>query len=146
MTTNRWAPAAGGVWNDLQTEAARLWQNLVGERAGRPGLAPSYPPINLWEDGDNLHVETELPGMQLDRIELTVTGNQLTLAGERPAPAGGGAWHRQERGAGKFRRVVDLPIAVDPDKVEARFEQGLLSITLPKAESARARRIPVKAE
>jgi len=146
MMTNRWAPLTGAVWNDLQTEAARVWQNLVGEGAGRPGLAPSYPPINLWEDGDNLRVEAELPGMRLDGLELTVTGDQLTLAGERPAPAIKGLWHRQERGAGKFRRVVELPVAVDADKVEARFEQGVLSITLPKAEHARARRIPVKAE
>src|SRR4051794_26686221 len=101
MPTTRWAPFATGLWNDLQGQAGKLWQDLVGGRGNWPGLAPSYPPINLWEDGDNLRVEAELPGVQLDKLDLVVTGEQLTLQGERPVQEGKGTWHRQERGLGK---------------------------------------------
>ncbi len=73
--------------------------------------------------------------------------NQLTLQGERlPEEPNNGRWHRRERGFGRFRRLLELPLPVDADKVEATLEDGLLHLTLPKAEEARPRRIAVKAE
>jgi HSP20 family protein len=106
----------------------------------------AYPAVNVWEENEALHVESELPGLNLADLEIYVTGgNQLTLKGKRQKTAlEKGAWHREERTFGQFSRVLSLPFAVDADKVEARFDNGVLHIVLPKAESARARKIVVK--
>jgi HSP20 family protein len=106
-----------------------------------------YPPMNLWEDENNLYVEAELPGFGLDDLEMYVTGeNQLSIKGERKQPElGKGTWHRQERGYGAFSRLMELPGAVDNEKVSAEFKNGVLTITLPKKEEAKPRRIEVKA-
>jgi HSP20 family protein len=112
------------------------------------GLAVSYPAVNLWEDNDNIYVEAELPGMQLGNMEIYVNeGNLLTIQGNRqPEQIPNGLWHRQERGFGQFSRALPLPAAVNSDKVEAHFDQGILSIKLPKAEYAKPKRIAVKGE
>jgi HSP20 family protein len=74
-------------------------------------------------------------------------GNQLTIKGEQKVNAGQkGAWHRRERGQGAFTRTLTLPFLVDPDKVEARLENGVLVVKLAKHESAKPRKIVVKAE
>jgi HSP20 family protein len=108
----------------------------------------AFPPVNVWEDGDAFHVEAELPGLTQEQLQLSVTNrNQLTLQGERlPAEADKGRWHRRERGFGRFQRLLKLPAPVDADKIEATFENGVLHVTLPKAEEARPRRISVKGE
>jgi HSP20 family protein len=125
----------------------RLFGRLSHEFDG-PSLAPSYPLVNVWEDANNIFVEAELPGMDLSKLEIYVSeGNQLTIQGDRqPCESGKGIWHRQERGFGQFSRTITLPIAVNADKVEARLDQGVLRITLPKSESARPRQIKVKGE
>ncbi len=109
--------------------------------------APSYPPLNVWEDQDSYFVESELPGLKLDHIRVSVAeGNQLTIAGER-APSGPAraAWIKQECGHGTFARAITLPAAVDADKVEARYDAGVLTLTLPKSAAAKPRRIAVQA-
>src|SRR5688500_14524957 len=88
-------------WSGLdwfQDEMNRLFDRFEGGVA--PGQAGGYPPVNVWEDTDHLYVEAELPGLQLDKLELYVTeGNQLSLRGVRQPPqAEKGLWHRQERG------------------------------------------------
>jgi HSP20 family protein len=133
--------------NRLSNQMEQVFGRFNG--GGRQTLAPTeYPPINLWEDEERVYAEAELPGMKLDDLEIFVTGgNQLTISGERKEPAGNGAaWHRRERGYGRFTRVIELPGAVDEDKVEAQFKLGVLTITLPKREEAKPRRIAVKAE
>jgi HSP20 family protein len=142
----------GGVpfWNQLHnvaTEMNNLFERWDGNSALR-AFAPAYPALNVWEEGDNLFVEAELPGMQPADIEILVTGgDQLSLKGERKAPEVEKAvLHRQERGFGKFVRTMQLPYQVDPEKVEARFENGVLRIQLTKSETARARKITVKGE
>ena len=102
--------------------------------------------MNLWEDAGNLYVEAELPGLNLEDLEIYVTGeNQLSIKGERKQlDLTQGTWHRQERGYGNFARLMELPSAVDSDQVSADFKQGVLTITLPKRESAKPRRIEVK--
>jgi HSP20 family protein len=109
--------------------------------------APPFPPLNVWEDKDHFYVESELPGLKLDDIRVSVAeGNQLTIAGERvPDRPESGAWLRQECGFGEFVRTLTLPAAVDPDKVEARYEAGVLTLTLPKSDAAKPRRIAVRA-
>jgi len=139
----RWQPLS---WNPLRE--SREGMMLVRERFAadsHPALAPSYPPLNAWGDGDKVYVEAELPGMQLDHLEIYVTEeNQLTVQGERRKPEPDkGVWYAQERGFGRFSRTVLLPVKVDADKVEARFEFGVLSVTLPRSEAGKPRRISV---
>ena len=132
-----------------------MWANRIFEQMnqlfGPVGFdAPppaAYPPLNVWEDDDNLYVEAELPGMTPEDIEASVAeGDQLTIAGERKLQATeNGSWLRQECGYGRFSRTVTLPAEVDADAVEASYEAGVLTLTLPKMEEARPKRITVKA-
>lgn len=150
MLTMRWNQLSN-LWNEMdrfQSEMNQLFGRYSAGNSNWRPLAVSYPPVNVWLDEENVHVEAELPGMELDKMAIYVTqGNQLTIQGERhPAGPANGVWHRQERGFGKFSRSVTLPILVDADKVEARFEHGVLHIRLPKSEAAKPKRIAVKAE
>jgi HSP20 family protein len=113
-----------------------------------PALAVSYPPVNLWEDDDFVYAEAELPGLKLPDLEIAVTAdNRLTLKGKRePAAPEKVEWHRQERGFGGFERAIELPVSVDAGNVEARLENGVLTIKLAKSPAAKPRKIPVKAE
>ena len=112
-----------------------------------PGLAVSYPTLNLREDEDFIYAEAELPGQKLADLEITVTGeNRLTIRGERKEPTPvQGEWHRRERGLGRFERTLDLPVSMDTSKVEASLENGILCIKLAKSPQAKPRKIPVKA-
>jgi HSP20 family protein len=106
------------------------------------------PALNVWEDESFFYIEADLPDVSPERLDVTVKeGNRLTLSGERKAhdPANA-VWHRQERFSGTFTRELTLATPVDPEKVEAKFEQGVLKLTLPKSEGARPRKIFVKGE
>lgn len=136
---NLWTP-----YVDLRREIDRLLDNFTGDGGGR---ARTFPAVNLWEDGDSLYLEAELPGVGQDDIDISAIGNELTLRGRRsPRQGDNVAYHRQERGAGEFSRAVTLPAEVDADKIEASLKDGVLTLKLPKAEAAKARKIKVKAE
>ena len=148
MPPSRWhaIPQAWRQLQQLQSEMNRLFSRWGEEGVRGPA---SYPPVNVWEEGDSVLVQAELPGMDLDDLEIFVTGNdQLTLKGERkpPAVAQDAVQHRQERGFGSFVRVLPLPFPVDSTHVEARLENGVLYIKLPKHEAAKPRKIVVKAQ
>jgi HSP20 family protein len=150
MRLNRWQ-TFNPVWNQLgqlQAEMNQLFDRWGGEGRRFLGIGGEYPAVNVWEEGDVVNLEAELPGLDLHDLEIYVTGgNQLTLKGERKTqtPAQG-VKHREERPNGAFTRVLTLPYPVDADKVEAKFENGVLHVTLPKHESARPRKIQVKSE
>lgn len=147
MLMTRWTPFLTPEFAQLRDQMDRLFNQLIGQRTTWPALAYSYPPVNVWEDENNVYAEAELPGMDLNSVEIYVTdGNQLTIRGQRPTFEEKGIWHRQERGVGQFCRVLTLPVDVDPDHVDARLENGVLHLTLPKSETAKPRRITVKAE
>jgi HSP20 family protein len=138
------------MWGQLQqfqNEMNRLFDRW-GDGGGRAGGAATFPAVNVWEENDEVFVEAELPGLDLKDLEIYVTGgNQLTLKGERkPFAPETGVWHRQERAYGHFTRGLTLPFPVDADKVDARLENGVLLVRLAKHESARPRKIQVKAE
>lgn len=149
MLATRWNPLEEmqSEMNRLRGEMDRLF-GRYGASSRRMFSPTEYPAVNIWEDDDNLYLEAELPGMELNDLEIYVNrGNLLTLSGERKDPPyEGGTWHRRERGFGRFTRVIELPNAVDADRVEAHFKHGVLTITLPKEEHAKPRRIEVKAE
>jgi HSP20 family protein len=143
LQLSRWQPLSWSPWREFPAEMRLVRERLAA--GSRPALASSYPPLNIWGDSDKVYAEAELPGMQLDHLEIYVTEEtQLTIQGERRKPElGNGVWYRQERGFGQFSRTILLPVKVDADKVEARFEHGVLFVTLPKSEAAKPRRISV---
>ena len=132
--------------HQLRREMDRLLGGFVGNvgELAWPVTGRGRPAVNLWEVDDALKLELELPGVEKDQIELSVVGDELSIKIERPdAEPQGATYHRRERGVGTFARVVPLPVEVDPDKVEAELRHGVLTITLPKAEAARPRKIQV---
>jgi HSP20 family protein len=145
----RWDP-----FNQLWREMSRLQDDVSrffgdwGWSGRRPGLAVAYPALNVWEDDEFVYAEAELPGMKLEDLEIYVTGeDQLSLQGKRePVGPEKAIWHRQERGFGAFERVITLPVPVNADKVEARFEHGILTMKMAKSEAAKPKKITVKSE
>lgn len=113
-------------------------------RGQRPG-AGVFPALNVTETAESFRVRAELPGLSKDDIEISVDGQQLSIAGERQiAPESENSrYHRRERAAGRFSRVVNLPADVETSEVTARYELGVLTIELPKAEAARPRTITI---
>ena len=143
MLATRWEPLT--QMNRLRHEMDRLFDRW-GDSRPQQYARNTFPPLNLWENDDNLFVEAELPGFALEDLEIMVTGgNQLSIKGERQAPElEGGTWHRRERGFGTFNRALELPGYVDSENVSAEFKNGVLTITLPKREEVKPRRIEVK--
>ncbi len=105
-----------------------------------------FPLINITEDANGYRVRAEMPGVKNEDLEVQVVGRNLTISGERKIKieAEGARYHRREREAGKFSRVVSLPGDFDGRKVEAKAVNGILTVTLPKSEAARPRQITVK--
>ncbi len=125
----------------LQREVNRLFEQIEP-------VGTAYPPVNIWGRGDELIVTAELPGVQPEDMDITVEGDQLILRGERKEdePTKEVVCHRAERGSGIFTRVVQLPYEVESDKVKARIKQGILSITLPRAEASKPKQITIARE
>ena len=133
-------------------ELDRMRQNMdrlmegLGSRSFLPQTAGVFPLVNLTEDPDGYYVRAELPGLKADELDISVTGNTLSISGERKIFNEGEnvRYHRREREAGTFNRVMSLPGEVDADKVEAELKNGILKIHLPKAEKARPKQITVR--
>jgi HSP20 family protein len=147
MLGARWLPVGDAYreFGRLQEDMNRFLDRFGHDRNG--WQASGYPALNLWEDAEHVYTEAELPGLELKDLEILVTGNnQLSLKFERRPPEFNKAvWHRHERGFGSFSRVITLPVPVDADRVSAEFQHGVLTIKMPKSESAKPRRIPVTA-
>jgi HSP20 family protein len=126
----------------------RLFQQFFGEEQWFPfQYQAAFPAVNMWEDADRLYLEAELPGVAESDLEMTVCGDELTLKGQRAAvqTKKGSTLHRRERSDGTFGRIIHLPVAVADKGIEAVLHEGILTVTLPKAEEARSRKIQVKA-
>jgi HSP20 family protein len=150
MLLTRFNPLSPGWLNQmqqLQSEMNRLFDRWGDNRS--PAETAPFPAINVWEDEHAFTAEAELPGLDLKEVEIYITGqNQLTIKGERKLPAPGPAkaiQHRHERGFGKFVRTLTLPSPVDENQIEARLENGVLTMRLPKHERAKPRKIAIKA-
>lgn len=117
---------------------------------GRWGMAraQSFPPVNVWEDSERLYVETEIPGIDPKEVDVRLEGNVLTIRGEKKQEQEEKRrnYHYVERQYGAFHRSVQLPASVDPEKVEAGYHDGVLTVTIAKRPEATARRITVKSE
>jgi HSP20 family protein len=133
----------------LRDEMDRLVSGMFSPASGAAPArwawtARSFPALNVWEEGDVMYAEAEVPGLESEDLDISVIGSDLTIRGKRGGLAHEGAsYHRQERGTGEFNRVLRLPSEVDAAKVEATLTDGVLLIKLPKAESAKPKKIKV---
>ena len=143
--------------DDILTQAARMQHEmdrfLSSLRPGPGSLwstqrADVYPAINVYKDAEGFIVRAEIPGTDPTSVDLEISGDTLTLRGERRPPEvpDGAAFHRREREFGRFRRSLTLPEPVDSGKATASFNNGVLEVFLPHAVQAQHRRIEVKAE
>jgi HSP20 family protein len=112
-----------------------------------PGhAARGYPLLNISEDEENLYVEGLAPGLNPDSLSLNITHGRLSVSGEKPSVDESietESFHRHERAAGRFTRVISLPSEVERDKSRAEYKDGILRITLPRAEAAKPKKIAV---
>ena len=143
MIVSRYSPSVlFSQVNRLSDEMDRVFANN-GEAS-----VTWHPRVDAWSTEEAIHVEFELPGVSMEDVEITVTGeNQLSVRGERKSSDESDVtWHRHERVSGEFHRVLELPELVDTKAVEARFRDGILSVVLPKREEARPHRIEVQVD
>ena len=105
-----------------------------------------YPLINLTEDKDNYYVRAEIPGVKGEELDIQVAANNLSITGERKIAMEeeGAKYHRKEREAGSFSRMIGLPGDINPEKVEAKLDSGILTVVVSKAEAAKPKQISVK--
>ncbi len=126
-----------------------LSHSPVSRFAFLPGLAARhYPLINVFDDQEKVYIECLAPGLDPQEMDVTVENNVLTIRGEKnskSAEISAEAYHRSERAAGKFVRTFEIGCDVDPDKIIAEYNQGLLQITLGKSEKSKPRRIKIVA-
>lgn len=139
------------MWEEmdkLQREMNRMFDSTYLNRfLNQPVNSHDFPAMNVWTKSDSGQVITaEIPGMDIDDLDIKVAGETLTISGSRPSPEENDdiKYHRQERGYGSFTRTIQLPFPIDVDKVEANYEKGVLKIWLPRAESDKPRKITVK--
>ncbi len=131
----------GGI-ERVRREMDRLLEGLTSQA---PRSAGVFPLVNLTESKDNFYLRAELPGISSSELDIQATANSVSISGERSIPAETEArYHRRERESGRFSRVVSLPREINPDQVEAGLADGVLTVTLPKAEIAKPRQISVK--
>lgn len=147
LTRNR---ATNGVRTPFETGLDRLFDEITGNLAVATPPAPAEfePTIDVTETPAEWRVRAEMPGVAPEDVEVSVTGNLLTIQGEKKCEsiADGENCRRSERRYGKFVRSLEFPADVDARKVEARSKNGVLVVTLPKAEEARPKTVAVKVE
>jgi HSP20 family protein len=134
-----------GDFDQVRREMLRLLDEAAGETFG-PVAAGVFPPLNLTQDDDNFYLRAEVPGIQPNELSISAVRNRVSLAGKREIQREHErvSYHRKERAEGSFNRTVTLPTEVDAERVEARYTDGVLTLTLPKAEEAKPRQIAVR--
>lgn len=151
MFGNLWSGFDAGVIDDfrrLERELDRLFtagqSTPAGIRSMRRG---AFPPMNVGTTPERVDVYVFAAGIDPANVDLSIQQNVLSITGRRDAPAGGddkAAYYRRERFSGEFRRAVTLPEDVDPERVEAKYRDGVLQVTIQRREAARPRRVPVQ--
>ncbi|MCX7887726.1 MAG: Hsp20/alpha crystallin family protein, partial [Verrucomicrobiae bacterium] len=144
----RWTPRSD-LWDpfaslaELQEEMNRLFDTSLRRLTGR--AAAFVPACDVVEERDRLIVRVDLPGLRKEDGSVTLQEDVLTVKGERKIEERKDAtYYLRERAVGTFTRTIELPVAVEAGKIDARFRDGILEITLPKAEEAKPKEIEVK--
>jgi len=135
-------------WIDLRDDLNSLFDlPMMGNFARQAQLFSGWTPVlDLYQDNDNVVATVELPGMRKEDIDISLHEGVLTIAGERQSSLGEADAERTERFSGKFRRSVTLPARIDAAKVSASYKDGILTVTLPKAEEAKPKKVEVTIE
>lgn len=138
---------------DIWSPMTRLRDNLnrlfdYPEFGGTELFEGWQPAVDVQEDKDNFIVKAEMPGLKREDIEVSIHQNTLVLCGERKREEEKKeeGYYRSERYFGKFQRSIPLPQAVDSQKIEAKYRDGVLTVRLPKSEQAKAKQIEVKVD
>jgi len=132
-------------WSNLRDELNSLFDLPALTSFNRQDLFGGWSPaLDLYQNNDNVVAVLELPGMRKEDIEISLHDGTLTISGERKSSSSNGETaERTERYVGSFRRSISLPVRVDAGKVNASYREGILTITMPKAEEAKPKRIEV---
>jgi HSP20 family protein len=133
-------------WMSLRDDLNSFLESPSWSSFGRTGQLFSAwsPALDLYQNNDNVVAVVELPGMRKEDIEISLHDGTLTISGERKREISNGEkTERTERYVGKFRRSIALPVRVDANRVSATYQDGILTVTLPKAEEAKPKQIPV---
>jgi HSP20 family protein len=142
---NRVANLRDEVENLFNVAFGRLADSNVENRRGSQLLEGWFPSVDVFEDKDSLLVKAELPGLKKEDIEISLQEGFLILSGERKQEEKqeGADVYRAERWVGRFHRSISLPCRVEADKIKATYNEGVLTVTLPKAEEAKPKQIQV---
>ncbi|RPJ79792.1 MAG: Hsp20/alpha crystallin family protein [Deltaproteobacteria bacterium] len=132
------------AFENLRKQLNLMNDAFMGVTPGRK--AGVFPLINLTEDKNNYYLRAELPGVQSNDLDIQATGTTVSLSGERKIPAENNEskYHRREREAGKFSRMLNLSAEIDPERVDAILSDGILKVVLPKSEKTRPKQINIK--
>ncbi|HUX09305.1 MAG TPA: Hsp20/alpha crystallin family protein [Terriglobia bacterium] len=145
MQVTRWEPFRDLV--STQDRLNQLFNDTFARALGSAEAAPRawVPPVDIYETGENLVLQAELPGVNPDDVEIRVEDNTLYLKGERKFEKAvkEESFHHVERSYGTFNRSFALPGSIDADKVKAEYTNGVLTLTLPKREEAKPRTIKI---
>lgn len=147
MAIRRWSPFT--ELETLRREVDRVFREAFRELWGEeaPRRAGWVPPVDICETDSEVVVTVELPGLNKDDVQIELSDDVLTIKGKRQREQREGeTYHLIERGYGEFERRFSLGVPIDRDRVEANFKDGVLTITLPKAEEVRPRRVEIKTE
>jgi HSP20 family protein len=146
MAIMRWKPSRH--WLDLRDEVNRLFEDFVGTRTKSGEDVVWAPRVDISETTDEIRVRAELPGVCADCIDVDIENNTLIIQGEKQQEQNEDEenYFRVERVYGKFMRSFALPQRVKADQVKAKFKEGILHITIPKAEEAKPRKVNIEIE
>jgi HSP20 family protein len=133
-------------FDQLRREMLRAFDAVAGSDSSHDLSAGVFPPMNITQDGSNFYLRAEVPGISAKELSIAALRNRVSISGKREIPQENErvSYHRKERAEGEFSRTVTLPSEIAADRVEARYSDGILMLTLPKAEEAQPRQIAVK--
>jgi HSP20 family protein len=145
MTLLRWDPTRDLL--SVHDRVNRMFSNALNRNDSTETSGFWVPPVDIYEEGDNLVLKAELPGVRKEDLDVSVENNLLTLSGERrqDGEVKEEQYHRLERFYGKFTRSFTLPVGINTGNIHAEVRDGILTVTLPKAEEAKPKRIQIKA-
>jgi len=145
MELTPWRPL--GELTSFRKEIDRLWNQFLGEVPFAKRFSEEWlPSVDVSETKDKVLIKAELPGLEPNDVNVSISGNILTIKGEKKKEQEEQDVHHHavERYHGSFQRAFQLPVDIKTDKVEASFDKGVLTVSLPKAEEAKKKEIEIK--
>ena len=132
------------VFDELR-RLQREMDRIFGQIGTIPRSRLIFPLVNIYDDGEAFLLRAEIPGVDPKALDVSATGDTVTIAGERPLDEPEGAsYHRRERDHGTFSRTIRLPQPIDPDKIKATYKNGVLEVKVPRAAEAKPRKVKIE--